>query len=359
MIGPVRVRPSTMVVLIVTMSHTPDVASLPTYAELKTRTDAPPGSSWGVWGPDDELGTLNLLSDGATRRAAANVRTGQVFPLGLPLEEPRTNMAHRTRPVHHILRVGHQARGDRPGGHDDTSGRFVSRDDFLDGLYLQGSSQWDGLSHVRHPRHGNYNAVPDTDIHEGHGARLGIDRWAHRGIVGRCLLLDVARALAADGRSFPPDTAYPITVADLDQTLDWQDVRMEAGDVLLLHTGWMQGYLEGDLDYQTRVTQRGTMVAPGLAPDEDLVAWLWNHRVAAVAADNIGVEVCPSPDPRHPFPLHERLLPLLGMPMGEYWALHELARACASDRRYDALLVSVPLNIRGAIGSPPQAVAIR
>jgi hypothetical protein len=36
-----------------------------------------------------------------------------------------------------------------------------------------------------------------------------------------------------------------------------------------------------------------------------------------------------------------------------------LADACAADGRYQMLLVSVPLNLRGGVGSPPQAVAIR
>ena len=45
--------------------------SLPTYAELLERQDAPPGSSWGVFGPDDHLGTLNLLGEDQARAAAS------------------------------------------------------------------------------------------------------------------------------------------------------------------------------------------------------------------------------------------------------------------------------------------------
>lgn len=39
---------------------------LPSYRELPVRPDAPPGSSWGLWGDDDQLGTLNLLTDERT-----------------------------------------------------------------------------------------------------------------------------------------------------------------------------------------------------------------------------------------------------------------------------------------------------
>lgn len=66
-----------------------------------------------------------------------------------------------------------------------------------------------------------------------------------------------------------------------------------------------------------------------------------------------------SASPGTGFPLHQDLLPLLGIPIGEYWVLDRLAGECARDRSYAFMLVSVPLNLRGAIGSPPQAVAVR
>ena len=73
---------------------------LPSYRQLPVRPDAPPGSSWGLWGEDDQLGTLNLLTDERTQRAAALVRRGAVFPLNLPLHEPQPHLAcGRRRPT--------------------------------------------------------------------------------------------------------------------------------------------------------------------------------------------------------------------------------------------------------------------
>src|ERR687890_2682199 len=43
--------------------------------------------NWGRWGPDDELGTINLVTPEVRRRAAACVRTGKAFSLALPLSE--------------------------------------------------------------------------------------------------------------------------------------------------------------------------------------------------------------------------------------------------------------------------------
>jgi kynurenine formamidase len=327
---------------------------LPDYDELLRRTDAPAGSSWGLWGTDDQLGALNMLTDERTAAAARLVRMGRVFPLGLPLEEP-PQLAWRAKPVHRLLRVGHEARGSQPGGDDDTSGEFIDRDDMVDGLWLQGSTQWDSLAHVRHPVHGNYNGIPDASIHTDRGARLGIDGWAARGVVGRGVLLDVARHYAA-GRAFDPESDHEIPATDLQETAQAQGTVLETGDILLIRTGWTGRLMAAGPARQADMMDFTQQRSPGLKPGTEMAGYLWDSHVAAVAADNAALEVM---RPGTGFPLHQHLLPLLGIPIGEYWVLDQLAEDCARDRSYTFLLVSVPLNLRGAIGSPPQAVAIK
>ena len=46
------------------------IDGLPSYAELRTRTDAPAGSNWFLFGRDDQIGTLNLLRKGFSHLAA-------------------------------------------------------------------------------------------------------------------------------------------------------------------------------------------------------------------------------------------------------------------------------------------------
>jgi kynurenine formamidase len=329
---------------------------LPAYHELPVVAGAPPGSSWGLWGADDQLGTLNLLNDERTLRAVQTVRRGAVFPLGLPLEEPEPSIVWRTRPVHRILRVGHERRGMEAGGVDDPASGLVDRDDVVDNLWLQGSSQWDGLTHIRHPEYGNYNGVADADIHGGPGTKLGIDRWAGRGVTGRGVLVDIERHLAAAGRPYDPTTAYQISVDDVVGALDRQGTVVETGDILLLHTGWLQRVIDADPPTRAAMLDLRKQGSPGLEVSERTLEFLWNTHVAAIAADNIGVEAA---GPGLHFALHQQLLPLLGIPLGEYWVLDALAADCAVDGRYEFLLVSVPLNLRGAVGSPPQALAIK
>jgi len=57
--------------------------------------------------------------------------------------------------------------------------------------------------------------------------------------------------------------------------------------------------------------------------------------------------------------LHFWLIPCLGMTIGELWWLDDLADACAADGRWIFQLVSAPLNVRGGVGSPPNALAIK
>lgn len=329
---------------------------LPSYQDLPVLEGAPPGSSWGVWGPDDQLGTLNLLDDERTAAAARLVTRGSVFPLGLPLHEPDPHLVWRTPVRHRILHVGHEARGMEPGGKDDPESGFFDRDDYLDGLWLQGSTQWDGLTHIRHPEHGNYNGVPDHEIHGGPGTKLGVDQWAERAIVGRGVLLDVRRQLERAGRPYDLDSSYEITLEDLQETATAHNVSIERGDILLVRTGWMQHYLDASRDDRERMVRGDENRAPGLEVHERTVEHLWNLHVAAVASDTMGVEAT---GPEFGYPLHKHFLPLLGMPLGEYFALDALARDCAADGRYAFLFVSVPLNVRGGVGSPPQAVAIK
>src|SRR5215813_2315839 len=152
-----------------------DAARLPTYAELRARTDAPPGTAWGLFGAEDQLGTLNLLTPERARASAALVRTGEVFSLNWNVELPDPS-PFRKPPVRHQVGAG-------------TAGR----DDWMDRFYLQGSSQWDSLRHIAHPRHGFYNGVAAERVDDPASDTLGIQTVARRGIVGRGVLLDVAR----------------------------------------------------------------------------------------------------------------------------------------------------------------------
>ena len=87
-----------------------------------------------------------------------------------------------------------------------------------------------------------------------------------------------------------------------------------------------------------------------------MAGYLWDHEFAAVAMDNVGVEVFPV-DRAKGF-LHRRLIALQGMPLGELWHLRRLAEACAERGSHEFLLVSGVLPLPRGVGSPANAHAV-
>ena len=312
---------------------------LPTYAELLKRTDAPPGSAWGIWGKDDALGAINLLTADRVREASRLVKRGAVFSLNWDLHLPNPAFGTRGKPRHFVF----------------TRHRW-GRDDVLDNLYLHGSSHWDAFCHFAYPEHGYYNGVQPEETTGQPGTRNGIEHLARRGIVGRGVLLDVGRWLARRGRDFDYAAPTSITVADLEATRRDQGVEIRTGDILLVRTGWMAFYLEQPQSWRDVIARAPTI--PGLAADPETFAYVWDHHIAGVCADNYSVEVFPF-QPAGAGSLHANLLGALGIPLGEFWYLEALADDCLRDGVYEFMLSSAPLNTVGGTGSPPNALAIK
>jgi kynurenine formamidase len=307
---------------------------IPRYDALPASAGAPPGSAWGVFGRDDQLGTLNFLTHERRAAAAQLVRRGAVFNLDLPLHLPaRPFFQFRRRPTHEIHRIG--------------SGN--AQDDVLNNFNTQYSSQWDGLRHVRHREYGFYNWTSNEDAARVDG-RLGMENFAQHGIVGRGVLLDVARHT-----SVAPDQYFAIEPRLLEEVANAQQVEIKPGDILLLRTG-MAALLHGEADRLSDEV-RGDFGSPGLDQGEEMLAWLWDHQVAAVAADNLAVEAWP-PN-REKKALHSHGIALLGLIFGELFDFEALADDCAADRVYECFFVAKPLNLRGGVGSPANALAIK
>jgi kynurenine formamidase len=313
---------------------------LPSYADLPVREGAPPRSAWGLFGDDDQVGCVNLMTPDKAVEAAKLVRTGKSFPLNWELEQPTPAMFRRGNFRHTITGEG-----------------FV-RDDIIDNFYPQASTQWDGLTHVGHAQYGFYNGVKGEEITGKPGTKNGIEHWARRGMVTRGILLDVSRHLAATGRPFAGNESYRFSVDDLESTRQAAGVEVRPGDVLLVRSGWMAWFLGASPQERAQFTQPQNMRAPGVAATEDMADYLWNLHVAAVAGDHPSFEAWPPTAETGGF-LHQRLIGLLGIAIGELWYLEALAGDCAADGVYEFMVTSAPLNILGAVGSPPNAIAIK
>ncbi|MCB1486534.1 MAG: cyclase family protein [Bauldia sp.] len=304
------------------------LVSLPRYADL------PGGSATGLFGSDDWLGRLNLLTPDRTRSAARLVTEGKVFSLNAPVLT--WNIPHvlgdpnRTQPKHTVLQFGDH------------------NDDIIDNWNPQSSTQWDHFLHFPNP-------TTDKYYNGHHLGCTGVEVWAERGIVGRGVLLDVARWRISVGRPLDPLKRDLITVADLADCAAASGVALGEGTIVIIRTGWETFYRGLTGGGRARLPH-GDIAFPGLEASEEMAAWLWDSGVAAVAADNATLEAWPMLLTE--YVLHEPLLTRLGIPIGELWLVDSLAEACRAANRYEFFLTSAPMNLAGGVSSPANALAI-
>jgi kynurenine formamidase len=319
-----------------------DFKNVPQFSQLPVKPGAPADSNWGVFGDDDQIGCVNFLTEEGVVEAARLVHKGKVFRLDTPINYASPPLFER-EPVHHTKK-SFESLG------------LLGYDDVLDGYNTQEGSQWDGLGHV-----GNlsakafYNGTTNDEIK--HTNKLGIHNWAGR-FVGRGVLIDAFRYRQESGQPVDPLSDEKYSLGDLKATLDVQNTTLKPGSILLVRTGWMRAYLAATADEKRAMAPINKLKSCGIDDSREMVAWLWDNRVAAIGTDCPAVEPWPW-DFRNPGALHYRTLSLLGLPLGEQFVLDPLAADCAEDKRYEFMLVSVPLHLVGGIASPPNAVAIK
>lgn len=332
------------------------ISALPNYAVLLRRSDAPPGSAWGLFGSDDQLGTLNFISKETRLAATRAVQIGEAFSLDLRSDVIAPSLAPtRQPPSHHIFQ--------RNAFH---------RDEWLDSVYTQYGTQIDGLRHIGHPDYGFYNGY-DPQAFEPGTELLGIHQFSRAGIAGRGVLIDIARFVGSRGQTIDHAAGQAIPIEVVEEARAAQGVDIEPGDIVLLRFGWLE-YYRDVASPETRASLVKEQRHTGLLQSKEAVAWLWDNRISLIAADNFALECWPARSDSpfytaeevatgargvHSGIMHRAIIPLLGMPIGELWDLDALAAACAADRRYTFLVTIAPLRIVGGVGSPANAVAIR
>jgi kynurenine formamidase len=329
----------------------------------------PRGSNWGDFGPDDQRGRLNLLTPEHVRRARDEIVTGESFCLALPMTLPGGKVLSPMRepPRLHVTNPDGRPRFNHPP-HRHNGWTDFECDDFAV-LSLQYSTHWDALAHMGgffdadgdgHAEQVFYNGFrAGTDVvpHDGapglgKGAlALGIENAAQKPIVGRAVLVDLQ---AHYGRE-----TGPVHVS-LDMLQAAMPVAPEAGDMLLLHTGFSDLLIDMNGDPDKARMEAATIALDGR--DDALLEWIADSNLVAIASDNFAVEAYPALAPKtHPtaeLPLHELCLFKLGIMLGELWNLGPITRAMAKQDRYRLFLSAPPLNLPGAVASPLTPVGI-
>lgn len=332
----------------------------------------PEGSTWGDFGPDDELGRLNLVTAEKVRQGVAEVREGRTFCLSLPLDRPGGTALNPRRgpPVRRPTGPADKPRWNQCLCADEAGLLDVVCDDTVE-IALQYSTQWDALVHVGAMFDADGDGVPEPVYYNGFRAgidvigpreaaarglafgarRLGIETGAAHGVQGRGVLVDLAHHFGEARRLVGHD--------DLMMVIETDRVAVETGDILCLRTGFADVVMRMDGDPDPGVLANSCCVLDGR--DERLLQWITDSGIAAIAADNYAVEALPARPPTRPehavMPLHHHCLFKLGLPLGELWWLTDLAAHLRAGGRSRFLLTAPPLRLPGAAGSPVTPVA--
>lgn len=300
-------------------------------------------SNWGRWGPDDERGTLNLITAEKQVQAGRLVREGIAVSCARTITyDPTTDGPFPAR--HFMLRSGE-------GEPSETRGRVSTLDAFL--LQPHGAT----MTHLDAPSHTivrtdpskpwtMYNGKPRELVKTVEGATAGSIELAGSGIVSRGVLLDVAAVRSKEWL----ESTEPVFPEDLDAAEAKHGVHVEPGDVLFVRTGW--------------ALRRKRLGPP--RPEDGTCAlqaaclpWLRERDIALLGTDTSN-DVSPTE-----YPGLGRSGAIHGVGMGAIglWILdnadfEELAATCTWLGRWEFQAVIAPLKLEHGTCSPVNPLAI-
>ena len=291
-------------------------------------------SNWGRWGPDDQRGTLNLITPEKTRQAARLVTDGVTVSLAHFVSEEEAIDSQTFGPTRHWMTSIDPATGLPRFALDAIS--FSLHDGQL--------SHLDALCHYRTERDGKlliFNGY-EQNLDE-HGCKdLAIDRMGP-GYVTRGILVDLPLLRGVEW--LEPST--PIYVSDLEAWEEFAGVTVSSGDVLLVRTGrWAKREQDGPWNYA-----RG-----GAGLHASVLPWLRERGVAVLVGDAVN-DVQPSGVEGLNRPVHQLTQVFIGLPLVDNGYLEDVAREAAQRRRWEFMVSWQITQIPGGTAGPFNAIA--
>ncbi len=305
--------------------------------------DAP--INWGRWGPDDEVGALNYLTADEVMLGLATVRHGRVFTLGTSVATPAGDPVLPGRWAPRRFMVADKA-GFRSGRWHALPGGMEFADDYVMG-FAQCGTHCDGLGHMWYGDH-IWNGYPAESTNGGM-TKAGIEPIGVRGIVGRCVLLDIARHRGKDRLS----RAETLDHTDLIACAAAQGVTLPPRSILLLRTGWLAALIAGD------ETIGADYWEPGLTYSPELVQWFHDMQIPCLVTDTMANETTRDPRTGIVLPLHGALMRNLGVVFTEVAWLDDLAADCAQDGRYEAFYCASPVKVAQGTGGSVNPIVLK
>ncbi|HEX4916682.1 MAG TPA: cyclase family protein [Limnobacter sp.] len=301
-----------------------------------------PRPSVGIspWGPEDEIGRLNLMTPAYQRMVLARLNPTRVYDLSVEyfIGMPGWHAAGDPRYQIWMTHTPHGTKVDDPLGVGDVQNDHVSYTGTAVSMYSHTGTHIDALNH--------FGLNGKIWNHFEASKHLGDRGWTRTGaetippIIARGVLIDVARAKGMDSL---PD-GHRITKADLQQALHAQGVALQEADVVLIRTGRMQQYEQAE-KYMHNPPGLGLEAAKFLVEEGGAMV---------VGADNLSFEAFPSEVNGNYVPVHTYLLAQKGTFILELVDLEALAK----DQVYEFAFMGASLKLRGADGSPMRPLAI-
>ncbi|KAF4964073.1 hypothetical protein FSARC_7975 [Fusarium sarcochroum] len=290
---------------------------LPPFDDLPLDKSGPPGNAWGVWGPDDQLGRLNLLTPETVRAAAAEIREGIRISLDWPLDK-----------------ISHPPFGRQALEHQILNKAPMTMNDDVITLNTQSSTQWDGFRHYAYSNNG--------------------------GIIGRGVLIDWYSWARRNNIHLSPFQTGAVEMSHIHEIIAEHKLEFRQGDILFIRVGFTAHYNQLSAKEQQDFPDRKPGGLLGLEATKDSLRWIWETGFSAIASDAAGFERGPATGPYNDpdVSIHQWALAGWGLPIGELFDLEQLAVKCAERKHWTFFLASVPLKVPGGVASPGNAVAI-
>ena len=290
------------------------------------------------WGPEDEIGTLNLMTEASKLQVLSQINSGKAYDLsvdyfvGMPSFHALGDPGYQ----YWLTHTPHGTIVDNPNGMGEVMNRKVSYTGDAISMYTHMGTHIDALNHF-----GLHGKIWNGFTPEEH---LGDKGWKKTGaetippIIARGVMIDVKSSKG----TLPAN--YRVTAKDLQDALKEQRVGLEPGDVVVIRTGQAKFYQDADhyLDNY-----------PGISLDA--VKWLIEDKgIMLLGADNLSFEAFPPEREDNWVPVHTYLLAEKGVMFIEQMYLEELA----NDEVYEFAFIAASLKLKGASGSPMRPIAL-
>jgi kynurenine formamidase len=292
-------------------------------------------SNWNRWGPDDQMGTVNLITPAKRKAALALVREGVTFSMERDLDLKKS--ADNTQPV--VLDVIRPGKGQPPnkfkqGGTADTL--FLAYHNFV-------QTHMNALAHFMYDQK-MYNGRSQDMVTKEDGAIVNNIMAFKNGVVTRGVLYDIPRHRGVDWLE-PGELVYP------DELEAWEKksgAKVGKGDVIMVRTG-------RSLRREKLGPWQLSLGIAGL--HMDCAEWL-HERDVAIAGSDGDLDARPSKVTGIGAPLHTLCLAAMGTPLFDEMDLELVGQEAAKRKRWEYAVFAAPMAVPGGTGSVINPIAM-